>query len=198
MSPAFDPEAIQDAVKRRYAQASRCVDNLFRYPTGRAGALQLGYAQAWIEAAPAEMIAGFCGVGNPFVLGPLGPGDGVLDVGCGAGFDLFCAKRLVGLNGRAAGIDLTPEMVARTERSLQAAGITDVEVRQASAAAIPFPDASFTVVISNGVLNLTIDKEKAFSELHRVLKKGGRLQFADVVLARELPPLEMTAVAWSN
>jgi arsenite methyltransferase len=198
MAPAPNPRTIREAVKRRYAQASRCVDDLFRYPTGLAGAQQLGYEQAWIEAAPAEMIAGFCGIGNPFALGPIGPGDTVLDVGCGAGFDLFCASRLVGVNGKIVGIDLTSEMVALTERNLKAAGIANAQVRQAGAEAIPFPDASFAVVIANGVLNLAIEKEKSFSELHRVLKKGGRLQFADVVLARELPPLEMTAVAWSN
>jgi arsenite methyltransferase len=198
MPPAPDYQAIQDAVSKRYARAARCVDHLFRYPTGREGALQQGYPPAWIESAPAEMVAGFCGVGNPFAPGPVSPGDSVLDVGCGTGFDLFCASLLAGPEGRAEGIDPTPEMIAQAKKNLKAAGAVNASVQPAAAERLPFPAASFEVVISNGALHLTIDKKRAFSEIHRVLKESGRLQFADVVLSRELPPEDMTVVAWSN
>jgi arsenite methyltransferase len=198
MPLSIDPRKIQETVQKRYARVSRCEENLFRFPTGRAGAILLGYAPAWLEAAPAAMLAGFCGVGNPFAIGPIKSGDMVLDVGCGAGFDLFCASRLTGPHGRVAGIDPTPEMVACARSNLAAAGVAEPEVRLADAESIPYPDHSFTVVISNGALNLAVDKERTFSEIYRVLQPGGRLQLADVVLARELPPPERAAIAWAN
>lgn len=191
-------EEIRTAIQKRYTQVARCAEGQFRYPTGRAGAESLGYDPALIGEAPAEMMTSFCGVGNPFSLGKIEPGAAVLDIGCGAGFDLYCAACLVGPNGRVAGIDLTPDMVTRARQNLAAAGMTDVEVLEGTAEQLPFAENSFDLVISNGVLNLSPDKERIFAEIHRVLRLGGRLQFADIVMKEELPPAQMSAKAWSE
>lgn len=194
----IDAEAIQQAIRERYSEASHCVEGLFRYPTGKAGAEALRYDPDFINSAREELLEGFCGVGNPFSLGEIQVGETVLDVGCGVGFDLFCASRLVEGSGEVRGIDFTPEMIDKAKHNLAEAGLSNVEVYLASSEDIPFEDNIFDVVTSNGVLNLSPDKEKSFSQIFRVLNPGGRLQFADIVLKEELPPEEMTAKAWSN
>ena len=123
----------------------------------------------------------------------------MLDFGCGAGFDLFVASRLVGERGLLRGIDLTGDMVLRARENLTLAGITNFEIKKVDAETIPYDDHSFDVVISNGVINLSPRKESSFKEIYRVLKSGGRLQFADVVLENELPvSLAGSAEAWSQ
>lgn len=171
----------------------------FKYPTGREGATTLGYDPSAVQAAPVDLLASFCGVGNPFSLGEIRPGDRVLDVGCGAGFDLFVAGRLVGDSGRVTGVDLTAEMATRARENLQRAGLTNCTVVQIHSEELPFPDHSFDVVISNGVINLSPCKQACFSEIHRVLRPGGRLLFADVVLEGELPAqVADSPQAWSQ
>jgi arsenite methyltransferase len=171
----------------------------FSYPTGKDGATALGYDPAVIERAGPRFLESFCGVGNPFSLGAIGPGDKVLDFGCGAGFDLFVAAGLVGPSGLVCGIDLTQEMVDRARENLSRAGIGGFEVRKVDSESIPYGDASFDVVISNGVINLSPRKQACFEEINRVLKAGGRLQFADVVLERELPAgVAGSLEAWSQ
>lgn len=141
----------------------------------------------------------FCGVGNPFAVSPIKEGSVVLDIGCGAGFDLIVASRLTGDTGRVYGVDLTPEMVARAQANLAALGIKNAEVILISSEQLPFPDNSVDVVISNGVINLSPDKPRLFAEIYRVLKLGGRLQFADIILERELPPQLAAGVeSWSQ
>jgi ubiquinone/menaquinone biosynthesis C-methylase UbiE len=138
-------------------------------------------------------------VGNPFSLFSLQPGSVVLDVGCGAGFDLFIASRLTGPAGRVHGVDLTPEMVARARENLRKAGVTNAEVLQVKSESLPFADNTFDVVISNGVINLSPDKETLFREISRVLKPGGNFGFADVMLEQELPHgMAGSAEAWSQ
>jgi ubiquinone/menaquinone biosynthesis C-methylase UbiE len=152
-----------------------------------------------LESAPAQFLESFCGVGNPFSLGKIDPGIVLLDFGCGAGFDLFVASRLVGENGRVCGIDLTEEMVQRARENLTRAGVTNFEIRKVDSETMPYNDHSFDVAISNGVINLSPNKETTFSEIYRVLKPGGKLQFADVVLENELPAgLAGSAEAWSQ
>jgi ubiquinone/menaquinone biosynthesis C-methylase UbiE len=171
----------------------------FAYPTGRTGAETLGYDPAAITAAPPEMLNSFCGVGNPFSIGKVEPGERVLDLGCGAGFDLLVAARLVGTDGQVAGVDLTPEMVELARDNLRQAGLTHVTVSQVQGESLPFPNNAFTVAISNGVINLAPDKPGLFREIFRVLQPGGRLQFADVMRQGELPShLLGSREAWSQ
>ena len=171
----------------------------FTYPTGRAGAAALGYDPLYINAAPIALLKSFCGVGNPFSLGKILPGNNVLDVGSGAGFDLYVAKHLAGESGRVCGIDLTREMIDCARENLAACGMDSIELIHVSADEIPYNDSTFDMVISNGVINLSPCKQKLFQEVFRVLKNGGKLQFADVVLEKELPgTLAGSLEAWSQ
>ena len=171
----------------------------FEYLTGRAGAEALGYDPLFIHEAPESLLESFCGVGNPFSLGPIKPGDSVLDIGSGAGFDLYVASRLVGEGGWVCGIDLTEEMVDRARKGLAESGRSNIEVIHVSSEEIPYKDNTFDTVISNGVINLSPCKQELFQEIFRVLKNGGKLQFADVVLEKELPgTLVGSLEAWSQ
>jgi protein-L-isoaspartate O-methyltransferase len=123
---------------------------MFSYPTGKEGAESLGYDADTIGSARSRLLESFCGVGNPFSLGEISPGEAVLDFGCGAGFDMFVASRLVGVNGRVCGVDLTREMVERARENLASAGVINYEVRNIDSGIIPYDDNSFDVVISNG------------------------------------------------
>jgi SAM-dependent methyltransferase len=199
MATERDVEAIQEGVRQKYAEVSRNAAGRFAYPTGREGAESLAYDPAHLAAAPEGLFASYCGVGNPFTLGEIQAGEAILDVGCGGGLDLFVASRLVGPAGRVCGIDLTPEMAARARANLEAAGIAHAEVQVATADRIPYPDATFDVVTSNGVLNLAPHKEQCFREIFRVLRPGGRLQLADIVLADGVPAAETCSIdAWSQ
>ncbi len=192
-------ESIQDGIRRKYAEVSTSAEGKFAYPTGREGALFLGYDRALVEELPREILASFCGVGNPFALGPIETGESVLDVGSGAGFDMIVASRYVGEGGQVCGVDLTPEMAAQARKNLALAGVANGEIREGSSEAIPFNDASFDVVISNGVLNLSPQKELSFREILRVLKRGGRMQFADIVLEEGAEQANACSIdAWSD
>jgi arsenite methyltransferase len=159
----------------------------------------LGYDPVVINEAPPALLKSFCGVGNPFSLGSIRPGSNLLDIGSGAGFDLYVAKRLVGDFGRVSGIDLTPEMVELARRTLAGSGMKNIEVIHVSSEKIPFNDKTFDTVISNGVINLSPCKQELFQEIFRVMKDGGKLQFADVVLEKELPgTLVGSLEAWSQ
>jgi arsenite methyltransferase len=171
----------------------------FAYPTGRAGAEALGYDPVFIQEAPSSCLKSFCGVGNPFSLGAIESGNNVLDIGSGAGFDLYVANRLVGESGRVCGIDLTREMVDLARKNLAESGMDNIEILHVSSEEIPYGDNTFDTVISNGVINLSPRKLELFQEIFRVLKKGAKLQFADVVLEKELPgTLVGSLEAWSQ
>ncbi len=192
-------QEIRKAVRYKYAEVSISAEGKFQYLTGKDGAKALGYDPAMIESAHARFFESSCGVGNPFSLGNIRLGDVIMDFGCGAGFDLFVARKLVGESGRVYGIDLTENMVLRARENLTLAGITNFEIKKVDSETIPYDDNSFDVVISNGVINLSPNKETTFAEIYRVLKPGGKLQFADVVLDKELPAsFAGSADAWSQ
>ncbi|HWP83584.1 MAG TPA: methyltransferase domain-containing protein [Terriglobia bacterium] len=146
----------------------------------------LGYDAAELALLPTDCTASFAGVGNPLAIGPLAAGESVLDIGCGAGMDLLLAGRRVGSQGRVIGVDMTEAMRLRARAAAAAAGLPQVEVRGGDATNLPVPDATVDVVISNGVLNLVPEKEKAVAEIARVLRPGGRIQIADIVVESEL------------
>ena len=199
MNAQVDVNGVREAVRKRYAEVSRSGAGRFAYLTGRAGALALGYEAAMLEGIADDTMIAFCGVGNPFALGTVRSEESVLDVGCGAGVDLLVAGRLVGPNGRVCGLDLTPEMVEKARANLSRHGVPNADVAMGASEAMPFDDASFDVVISNGVLNLSPLKQNAYREIHRVLRPGGRLQFADIVLKEDLAPEVIGNLdAWSD
>jgi arsenite methyltransferase len=192
-------KSIQDTVRRKYAEVSQSAEGKFAYPTGKAGALALGYDISLIKNIPSKLIDSFCGVGNPFSLGLINSREVVLDVGCGAGFDLYIASQMVGSTGRVCGIDLTQEMVERCRRNLMQLDVSNSEVKLATSETIPYDDNTFDVVISNGVLNLSPLKKKSFREIYRVLKSDGRLQFADIVSKEDCPPASICSIdAWAQ
>jgi arsenite methyltransferase len=185
---SFQPQLddIHGEVQRTYEQVAGDPRGEFHFHRGPAyAARQLGYDAAELAELPALSTAPFAGVGNPLAIAPLEPGAVVLDLGCGAGMDLLLAARRVGPRGRAIGVDMTAAMRERARSGAAAAGLADrIEVRAGFLEDLPVADASVDVIISNGVLNLVPDKRRAFGEIRRVLRPGGRLQLADVVVAR--------------
>ena len=147
----------------------------------------MGYPEAILEEFQTEMLSSFCGVGNPFTIEEIQQGSIILDIGCGAGFDLIVASRVTGPAGRVFGIDLTEEMVARAKENVNKIGAENIEIIQVESEKIPFDDQTFDTVISNGVINLSPQKLQLFKETYRVLKPGGTLQFADIIAEKDLP-----------
>jgi SAM-dependent methyltransferase len=177
----IDVATLKSEIKKTYARVSTKPEEDFIFPTGRAWAEDLDYPEE-LAAVPDSAVESFAGVANPFSLGRLQPGERVLDLGCGAGTDSLVASRMVGPDGSVTGIDMTPEMLDKARRSAAEMGATNVDFVGGEAEALPFADASFDVVISNGVIDLIPDKDAVFAELHRVLVPGGRIQLADVTI----------------
>jgi arsenite methyltransferase len=177
-----DVEVLKCEIKKTYSAVSQEPEQDFIFPTGRAWAADMGYPADLLARVPEGSAESFAGVANPFSLGPLEPGEHVLDVGSGAGTDSLVAAQMVGPEGRVTGIDMTPEMLEKARAGARELGAENVEFVEGEAEELPFPDASFDVVISNGVIDLVPDKDAVLSELYRVLRPGGRLQIADVTI----------------
>ena len=177
----IDVELLKSEIKKTYASVSGEPEKDFIFPTGRAWAEDLGYPEE-LANVPESAVESFAGVANPWALGRLAVGERVLDLGSGAGTDSLIAAQMVGAEGHVTGIDMTPEMLAKARAASAEMGARNVEFVQAEAEQLPFPDASFDVVISNGVIDLIPDKDAVFGELNRVLVPGGRLQIADVTI----------------
>ena len=184
---ALDAEALRQAIRDEYASVARNPKQGFHFHTGRPLARLLSYDDAWLDGIPEGALASFAGTGNPFRLGALLPGEQVVDVGCGAGFDSLIAARMVGAEGCVVGVDMTPAMLAKAREGAAEAGSANVTFREGYAEALPVPDGWADVVISNGVLNLVPDKAAALAEMARVLKPGGRAQIADILVQRPVP-----------
>ena len=182
-----DRKRIEESIRGKYTKVASNPENLFNYPTGRLGLETLNYENQILQAMPDGVASSYCGVGNPFALGPILEGEAVLDIGCGTGVDTIVAANKVGPTGIVTGIDLVPKMLAQARANARMMDLKNVNFLEASAEKLPFPDINFDVVISNGVFNLVIDKPKALAETFRVLRPGGRLMIADQILVGQLP-----------
>jgi arsenite methyltransferase len=177
----IDVEVLKNEIRKTYASVSEEPEKDFIFPTGRSWAEDLDYPPE-LAHVPDSAVESFAGVANPFSLGRLNRGERVLDLGSGAGTDSLVAAQMVGEEGRVIGIDMTSAMLAKARAAAAEMGAANVEFVEGEAEQLPFPDASFDVVISNGVIDLIPDKEAVFSELERVLVPGGRMQLADVTI----------------
>lgn len=186
LRPAPAP-TIEHEILERFRKAATSPAGLFRYPTGREGLRGLGYPAAFVDALPDRVAECFCGVGNPF--GPLAPSPGlrVLDVGCGAGVDALAAAYFVGGQGRVTGLEFSPHMLARASENLRLCNTGNANLLRGGAEELPFADASFDLIISNGVYNLVQDKARALAEARRVLRPGGLFQIADQIIDSDQP-----------
>lgn len=175
-------EFIFKAVSDMYTDVASQPGKVFHFPTGRLACLFVGYPGEQLDLVPPTATESFAGVGYPFAANAIRPGDVVLDVGSGAGTDALIASTLAGPRGKVYGLDMTPAMLEKLARNIELMGCTPVEPIRGNAENIPLPDASVDVVTSNGVLNLVPDKPRAFAEIARVLKPGGRVQISDIAL----------------
>lgn len=183
----LDREELRRAIRDEYAMVANEPARGFHFHTGRPLATRLGYAPEWLEGIPESTVASFAGTGNPFALGTPGPGEFVVDVGCGAGIDSLIASKMVGPTGRVRGVDMTPAMLERAAASAREMDAPNVEFSLGYAEQLPVPDGWADVVISNGVMNLFPDKLAGLREMARVLKPGGRLQIGDILVSKTVP-----------
>jgi len=195
----LDRALLREQIQDKYQDVAVAPETGFHFHTGRPLAAMLAYAPADVDWLPPSTVESFAGTGNPLALGPLPPRAVVVDVGCGAGMDTLLAARQVGPGGRVIGVDMTPAMIEKARAGAAALGLRNVDVRHGFAEALPVPDAAADAVISNGVINLCPDKEAVLREIARVLKPGGRVQIADIVVHREVPQEAKDDIAlWSG
>ncbi len=186
--PSFlKPETLREEIQKEYSVVATNPEKEFHFHTGRRLAGVLEYDEEMINSLPEIGIESFAGTGNPFAMGRLNAGETVVDVGSGAGFDSLLAARMVAPKGKVIGVEMTEAMLDKARSAAEAAGITNVEFNQGLAERLPVEEGWADVVISNGVINLCMDKLRAFSQLFRALKPGGRLQIADIIVQKAVP-----------
>ena len=181
-----DVDVLRDEIRKTYTDVSTDADQDFIFPTGRAWAEELGYPKPELSRIPEATVESFAGVANHWPLGRIEPGSIVLDLGCGAGTDLLIAAQMTGPTGRVIGVDMTASMLERARQSANEMGLEHVELHESLIEALPLDDASVDVLISNGVIDLVPDKDAVLDEIDRVLRPGGRLQLADVIIHHEV------------
>ena len=182
-----DPVALREEVKSKYRDVARNPNGEHHFHTGRPLAQRLGYDPALVDSMPDAAVESFAGVANPFSLRSLDPGEKVVDAGSGGGFDCFVAAHQVGPQGKVVGVDMLLEMLEKSRTAANLMGLKQVEFREGLLEQIPVQNGWADVVISNGVINLCADKRQTFSELWRVLRPGGRLQFGDIANGKPVP-----------
>ena len=184
---AVDAAALREEVKSKYREVATDPHGTYHFHTGRYLARRLGYDDEFVKSLPDAAVESFAGVASPFALRTLATGERVVDVGSGAGFDSFVAADQVGPDGKVVGVDMTEEMLAKSRSTAAALQLDHVEFREGIAENLPVADEWADVVISNGVVNLCANKRAIFSEILRVLRPGGHLQFADIANGRPIP-----------
>jgi len=184
---ALDVDALRCQIRDKYTAVAQTPEAGFHFHTGRPLARMLGYDDAVVDSLPAATVESFAGMGNPFSMGELSPGETVLDIGCGAGFDTLIAARQAGPTGSVIAVDMTPAMLDKARAGARASGLANIDFREGYAEVLPVGDDTIDVVISNGVINLCPDKMVVMTEVFRILKPGGRIQIADIVVHKEVP-----------
>ena len=184
---AVDVEALHCEVQLKYAEVAAEPTKGFHFHTGRPLAERLEYPAEILDTLPSECVESFAGVGNPFSLGEIRPGETVVDVGSGAGLDSLVAGQKVGATGSVIGVDMTEEMLLKARSNAERMEASNVSFRKGLVEKLPLSDGSADVAISNGVVNLVPDKEAALKETLRVLKPGGRLYLADIIVHKPVP-----------
>jgi SAM-dependent methyltransferase len=186
-SAMVDSEALREQVRQKYKEVATNPAGKYHFHTGRFLAAHLAYDAAVVTAFPDVAVESFAGVANPFSLRPLLPGERVVDIGSGGGFDSFIAAKQVGPGGQVIGVDMTEEMLGKSRSTAGQLAFSNVEFREGLAENLPVEDKWADVIISNGVINLCADKRRVFSEIFRVLRPGGHLQFADIANGKPVP-----------
>jgi arsenite methyltransferase len=186
MPAGVDRDVLRAEVQSKYAEVALDPASGFHFHTGRPLAEMLGYDLSEVDRLPSGTIESFAGTGNPLGMGALRPGERVLDIGCGAGMDTLLAALQVGPTGQVIAVDMTEAMLAKTSAGAVALGLSQVDTRRGYAESLPIEDAAVDVVLSNGVINLCPDKVAVMREIARVLRPGGRIQIADMVVQRPI------------
>jgi arsenite methyltransferase len=181
-----DQEVLREEIRKEYRAVASNPQKGFHFHTGRRLAEIVEYREEWLRGVPEPVLASFAGTGNPFSIAPLKNGERVVDLGCGAGIDSFIAAHMVGPQGAVCGVDMTEEMLEKAKQAHAECGLSQLRFEKGFLEDLPIEDGWADVVISNGAINLSPNKYQVFREIHRVLRPGGRIQFADIIVRKPI------------